>query len=78
MAFKLNNSPIRINGETPFDYSKSGKELKSKYKSKKKLKGMEPFKTEIRNKNINTKQKIKTALIPIITGFLTSKSKFVR
>ena len=84
MAFKLsygkkmNNSPIRVKGEPTFDYSKSSGDLKDKYKSKKELKGMEPFKTQIRNKNINTKQKIRTALIPIAAGFLTSKSKFVR
>ncbi len=52
MAFKLkygqrmNNSPIRLKGEPTFDYTKSSKDHKSIYKSKKELNKMEPFKSE--------------------------------
>tara|TARA_R100000734_G_C3224244_1_gene34598 strand:+ start:168 stop:422 length:255 start_codon:yes stop_codon:yes gene_type:complete len=84
MAFKLkygqrmNNSPIRLKGGATFDYTKSSKDLKSKYKSKKELKKMEPFKTQIETKRSNLKQGVKTAVIPVIAGILASKTKFVR
>ena len=50
----------------------------SKYKSKKELKKMEPFKTQIETKRSNLKQGVKTAVIPVIAGILASKTKFVR
>ena len=84
MAFKLkygqrmNNSPIRLKGEPTFDYTKSSKDLKGKYKSKRELNKMEPFKTEVEAKRSNLKQGIKTAVIPAVLGILASKTKFVR
>ena len=61
-----------------FNYSQNSKDIKSKYKSKRELKSMEPFKTQIKNKRSNIKQGVKTALVPLALGFITSQTKLVR
>lgn len=68
----------RKTGDNGFNYTQSSKNLKNKYKAKKDLKKMEPFKTEIDNKRSNLKQGLKTAALPIALTFLASKTNLVR